>query len=409
MKGQAYSLMALVIAIPLFSLFAFSLTTFQEQHSAVAEMVVIDQMRIVEKTIEADFQKGVTTSAKRAFIAITDHVVTNGEFMDNTGYRGVELILNGTLYGVPNTLMQNNTLTDWKMKIQNITTGFETSISFLTPQLDNISGMTISGTYDILVNISDPFGRAIFEKRTKTPLFFTVEGFDDPLYIAKTSGIIKRTYNLSLYSYYAKKLLTGSASSGNCSGLVTFDEGDTGEGKILVTTDPTGITGFTGIIGEGAGTPSVSCFVVGAAGAIAAITQTLNDEPYPFITLDNFTNGVWHIPLNDTVLTKRYQVGVGASVYERLQGNFTGNNYSMLDALDSFVYIPELEDAGLPVKENQSIVDFYYFQSQEAKGYHVRHLPDWVKINTRFAEYYNFSDLLENAQAVEEETVDLFG
>ncbi len=395
MRGQAYSLITLLVAVPLFLFLAFSLTAFQRQQTTIAQSVSIDQMRITERSVEDDFQKGVGISATRAFITATDHVVTNGSFLDSTITRVAELMFFGTLYGQPKALMQNNTLADWQTKILNVSTGYPISLSFVAPSLTNITGTLIYGSLDIIVEVRDAFSTAAYYRRATKPVIVPMEGYDDPLHILSTNGLVKRSYNTSPYTYYALKILVGSASGGNCTGEVTLDNTTPSASKILVTQNAAGITGFLGVVSEGTAAPGISCFIVGAQNAVAIVNQTINSTGFRNITLDNKTRGVWHMPIADEIYNRRYHIGVGPNVMERLQGNITGSNYSLLTGLESFVYIPDLISHGVSVKANQSIVDFFYFSPGTVPGSHLRPFPSWVLINYDFYTYYNFSEMID--------------
>ena len=128
-KGQFYSVITLIIIIPVTFFLSYYLATNAER-SGIEVMIVSDQMHQVERSVERDFGKALSTSVKRALIAASDKVVMEGESLKDALSAVKELVINGTVNGEESMLMLNNTLNVWVKKISSVPTNFKVNISF---------------------------------------------------------------------------------------------------------------------------------------------------------------------------------------------------------------------------------------------------------------------------------------
>ncbi len=392
-RGQVYSLIAVLIAIPLFLFIVFYMTTSQTIKSGITEKIIADQLHQTEKIMEKDFSNAIGISGKRATLAATNKVVIDGiPLASGTADSGLrELILNGSLDGNESLIMVDNTIEDWRNRILNIDTGFDIYLNYSNLQIENHNGFNLKVTVNLEVNVSDSSGTARIDKALEKEILVSMEDLEDPIFALNTGGFVSRIIKKYPYPYYANKTVIGTGSSGNCSGIVSFDPGSPDSSKILVVNNASTASGsWRGVVGELTNPPSgISCYIIGATGAINKINYSVQQSNYSYIYLDTLTTSVWSLPIKEGIEQGHYYPGDGPNFLERLEGNLS----SSANSFETFVNIPQLQAAGIPIKEDQISVAHLYFQSQIINGVSVRGLPDWFRINIAYATKYNLNEL----------------
>jgi hypothetical protein len=390
MRGQVYTLIAILIAVPLFMFISFYVTTSQTIKFGGMEKVVADQEHQLMDNIEDDFTRAVTISGKRAILAGINEIIRNGEYLTNASAVLEELMLNGTLEGNYSFLMADNVLSDWIDKIVLIPTGFDTSVNYDNLDVENYDGLRLNAVINLIARVSDKMNLSEISIDNRMNILISMNGLEDPIFPMNTLGLLERTIRIYSYNFYAKRVVSGS-SYNNCSGNVTFDSSTPDPTKILVVSNASGITGYRGIVGEAGATPLVSCYIVGAVNAIEKIGDTINQTGYETVYLDSATGAVWSLPIREGIENGYYYYGNGPDMLQRLEGNLSR---SSSDGFETFVIIPDLQGIGMQIKHSQTRISYLYFSGQTINGYQVRGLPDWFKIDTEHAGIYNLTDLL---------------
>ncbi len=386
MKGQVYSLIVVVIMIPLLLFILFYLTTIQSIKYSSIERVIADQMHEVGKSMEEDFSRAVEISCKRAVLSVTNYIVLEGEFMENASAVIAELMNNGTMNGNQSVLMITNTLPDWKNKITDISTGFNTFFNYSKLSLSNYDGIHINVSSILVMNISENLNISKIDRVFEKDVLVSVEGFEDPIFPLNSMGYVKRIIKTYPFRHHAVKIVTGNGN-GNCSGNVTFNSTDTGADKILVTHNGSGIAGFGGVVSETADTPAVACYITGASDAINNAGSIVNNSGYMKVYLDDQTDSLWYLPLIEYLdYYSRFNTS-GPDFIKRLEGNLSES----VNGMETFV----IEEPGIPVKVNQSRIDYLYFSNNTYNGNRVRYFPEWFRIDAANAAKYNLTDLVE--------------
>lgn len=388
MKAQMYSLITLVLVIPLLLFIIFFIPKSQDIKTDIMKKIIADQEHQIAKNIEEDFERAVKISGRRALLTAINRIVINGEYLDNASLRLKELVLNGSLYGTPQTLMQNNTLEDWKKRILSINTGFYTSVNYSNLEIKNYDGFNLEFSAELTLNISHPFNLSRIDKTLKKDVLISVLGLEDPFFPLNTNGYVKRTVRRYEYPFYAKKIVSG-VSSGNCSGMVSFDKDSPDPDRILVTYDGGGVTGFRGVVAETSNIPGTSCYIIGASNAVALINQTIQKSGYSIIHLDNLTASVWSIPLLAGIENERYYPSPGPNFLQRMEGDFSSSPDGK--GIESFVTPSE----GIYLKNNQTRTDYLYFDNSTHLGcYKARWvMEDWIRMNEEEISRYNLTGL----------------
>jgi hypothetical protein len=383
-----YSIIAILLSAPIFLFTAYYITASQTLKFGSEEKVIADQIHEVERSIEDDFIRGVEISGRRALIAAIDYIVTSGFFLDDSKFRIEELMTESTIYGNVSYVMQNNTLADWRSKILNVSTSFDSNLSYYDFSMES-DGFDVKFNIGLNVNVSHR-NRDLAIKRNDTfQGIVSIENIEDPIMTIKTRGYVRRVFKKYPFSFYARKIVEG-IGEGSCIGNVTFDSSSMDNEKILVTYNGSEISGFRGVVAQTTDIPDVDCYVVGASDAVEKINQTINEINYTEIYLDNETNAVWSLPINFGLQGNYYYPGDGPNILNRLEGNLTNTS----NGIFTFVNTDELQQFGLEVKANQSVLDYIYFSNDTVGGYLVRGLPSWFRIDIYSAGKFNLTELL---------------
>ncbi|MBI4176522.1 MAG: hypothetical protein HY518_04905 [Candidatus Aenigmarchaeota archaeon] len=396
LSGQVYSIVTLLLVIPLLLFIIFFISSSQTIRYGTIEKVIADQLHQVEKSVENDFQKAVSISGQRALIAASDSVLSTGAYIDNSSARLGELMENGSLYGNPTFLMENNSIPDWILLMQGVQTGFDLQINHSGLAASNLDGFNLNAEVMLTIDIKDRLDVARIARTFPATVKIPVENVEDPTAAIGTQNLATRNIVRYPYSYYAKSMVAGSASYGNCTGTATFDPGAVNPGsKILIVSDAsTAPGGFLGYVGEAAGVPAASCYIAGAANAVALANATITQSNYSEVYLDELTKGAWSLPVNDAVEKGYYSHFPGTSgpdILQRLEGNLNESS----NGLESFVNVDDLISAGAGIKgPDQSSLDYLYYQIGINNGQKVRGLPDKFRISAADGSRYGLTGLM---------------
>ncbi len=390
-------MIVLLMAIPILLFLTFYMTSVQTMKFGTSERIVADQIKETGRSIEEDFVRAVEIAGIRACLGATDYMIREGEPLDDAEFRLGELIINGTIFGNQTYVMYQNTLDDWRSKIYSITPGFSVLLEYSNFSIQNHDGFNLLATVRLQFNITDKLKTAKISKGGDRQVLIPIENIEDPTFPYNTYGLGSRSIVFYPYPYHAIKIVVGSSASGNCTGNVTYNPSDPAPGnKILVTDNGSGIAGFAGVVAEAADIPSVSCYVVGATSAVNLIQTLLNQsggDGWIELYLDQDTDGVWSLPINDALENGYYSRFTNTSGPDLLQ-RLEGNPYETINGMETFINVPELQEWGVSIKTNQISLAYLYFRGTSHTGSSVRGLPDWFRINSTYAARYNLTDLM---------------
>ncbi len=130
-------------------------------------------------------------------------------------------------------------------------------------------------------------------------------------------------------------------------------------------------------------------YVLNSQGFIKRAFTVNKSSAFGTAAFDNFASKAWYVPSS-----------TGPSFLDRLEGKFYAQSkYSSqtpaLIGLDSMVNITEFEIRGLPVRHNQSTLDYHFFNSTTIYGYKITgsSLPLQRLANGTNASYGVYLDL----------------
>ncbi|NQU79181.1 hypothetical protein HQ545_05425 [Candidatus Woesearchaeota archaeon] len=193
-----------LISVALLGIIIFTYTTTYsyslQERSAIVEARV-SSMNGFLREVESDMGNAVYIAGFRSFIGMEDYVVSTGSFFDSTDDAFVNLFLNGTLFGQPVSVMQNNTFPDWVIKINSnaIEAGYNISINVSNVTLSHIDPWNVRIFVEYLMNLSDIKNTAEWSVNGSVYADISVIGFEDPWYAVYTSNNIFKRINRTVY------------------------------------------------------------------------------------------------------------------------------------------------------------------------------------------------------------------
>ena len=166
----------------------------------------VDRMNVIKlrvttmnnflKSVERDIERSLYISGFRAIIGANEYVVNNGRFLTNPQTAIDELMMQGTLFGNSSLLMENQTMPFWLSKIDNNAKDLGLSLNIVSSSIEvaQSSPFSIKVTGNFLINLTDTAKKAAgFQIQKEISAEVRIEDFEDPLYVVKTNGKIRRT------------------------------------------------------------------------------------------------------------------------------------------------------------------------------------------------------------------------
>ncbi|MCD6496597.1 MAG: hypothetical protein J7K54_04970 [Candidatus Aenigmarchaeota archaeon] len=393
MKAQFYSLISILIAIPIFVFVVQYMEYNANTGDAISERVISDQLGQLVNSIEMDTVKAMEISGRRALLAATNYVISSGEALDDPVANITELMTNGTINGSSSFLMLNNTMPDWEQRILSKPVDFTVTLDYWNISIANYDGYSLVVGMDVNITATDKLGKVRIDKTGKRKYaYISVAGLEDPMFPLETGGFIRRIVQRPEPGHVAFKVVAGSSnSSGTCSGPVTFNKSEDDDTKILVAENLTGVvfSRHLGIILEDEDDLSgqISCYVTGNNSAVGLVRSAL-ETGYDVIHIDNETKSAWSMPIENSLPERYYYRIPGPTFLQRLGGDYTASP----DGIATFIYVPELQEQAIPV-DDYSRVAYRYF-SRSGSCYQVDDMPEWFGMDSSDASDMNLTELL---------------
>jgi hypothetical protein len=393
MKAQFYSIIALVITLPIF-IFTVNFLTYSQRISySVADRVISDQINQLVGSLELDTEKAMEICGRRALLAATNYVIEGGIPLDDASANITTLMLKGTINGTADFMMINNTMPNWSQRISSKPVNFDVTLEYGNVSIESSNGFSLTLGMDLNVTVCDKLQIAKIEKVNLRKLVtISLLGLEDPFFPMNTQGFIRRIIRRASPSHFSLNLVDGSAnSSGSCSGDVTFNKSLDDDTKILVAENVTGVvfSRHMGIILEDEEnlTGDIDCYLTGNSSAVDIVNGTVTSTGYETVYIDGLTKWAWSMPGAEKLQERYYYPGNGPDFLKRLEGDYTPS----ANGIVTLIYVPELEEQAFEI-DDYSRVAYLYFSGQGGCE-KVRNTPEWFGIDSSHADEFNVSDL----------------
>jgi len=416
-KGLLFSFIMVSLAITLLSLIAVQKSLVFHKREQISIEARINDMDKMYESIIRDVNKASEIIIKRAISVCIGYIVAEGEALDNSQASLKELTWNGTLNETEESLMKNNTLPDWIEKIRYVgdLKGYDINISIDNFEIRPYDSWNLVTEGIMQINISDQGGIASFNKVEKLNYLVSIEGFEDPLYPLNTIG---RATNVIVKGHeeYTELIVNGNGNNvwvyGESVVILASDIADilavqNKNEKILVTDDASlipilTVNEFLGVVSEtNVGVGTTITYIANATNAMNLIENETN------ILVDGDNDKVWYIDnlKEHTENSFYYASSNGASFLDRLEGELEvqakyASQSTHTIGLESFVNKVYFFSIDLPIKTEQTNIDYLYFSDNTVSGSRVKGLDPSLRIDNRASlgsthqEIYGVSELL---------------
>jgi hypothetical protein len=200
MKKGVFFSMILVFVLIFMILFIFMqqdiVSTFSSQRHVESR---VNSMIGFSNSIELDSVRAVGIIGKRAISAATNYIVANGKPLSSANVTISELILNGTINGTSQSLMNGSITKDWENTVEAIGAieGFNSNVAIINATVQPEDSFHLIVSYMISVNVSDSITQAKLAKTSIQTSEVSVENAEDPLFLLNTYGRIVSTISMS--------------------------------------------------------------------------------------------------------------------------------------------------------------------------------------------------------------------
>ena len=203
-KGFFFTMAAVALSIVLIISFKVYDTGGRDQKNEVVITRVLTINDFV-KDVENDVQKGLYISSKRAILGMQEYITGQGVFLPNATSAFEEGLLLGTIGGAPMNFTANATFPDWTLKIQEQAVKADTiaNITILSLSLRHSDPWNINITANVLLNVTDKRNTASWQRQREVSARVGISGFEDPLYVVKTSGKVTSIMKQTNYTPFA--------------------------------------------------------------------------------------------------------------------------------------------------------------------------------------------------------------
>lgn len=203
------------LAISILSVFVLGYGIYLINDERVSINKRVDTMNNFVSMIEDDLPRKLYISGFRSVFLFEKRIVESGSYIDDVENRFNELFFNGTLYGSDEGLMNGIIFSDIESNYNDAGNRINVDVNFSNPVV-NISQedswrIKISIVMDVLIN--DKSGLALWNRTYTGENYVSVQGFEDPLYLIKSNGLIVHPINKTVYTTF----VTG----GNASNLLS--------------------------------------------------------------------------------------------------------------------------------------------------------------------------------------------
>ena len=198
MKGVFYSVMALMLLLPIVSYLVLYSDIIKSENEELAQRITGEKLASFSKSIDIDLEKALNIYARRSIGNAVAYIETNGTLIDNSNLRLKELFTNSTIYGSAAPL--NSSIYEWRDKIiiRGRQLGFDTTVNFTNIYFAPYDSFNVALNVSVIVNITA--GDTTVYRNYNETVIVSIEDYEDPLYALNTNGLVKNIIKKSSFS-----------------------------------------------------------------------------------------------------------------------------------------------------------------------------------------------------------------
>ncbi len=183
-KGFFFTFLALLLTAIFIMLFS-SRPSLSPSPGFSSEKAKIEVTNSITKDLKDVFlPRMMLSSSKIALDILMKNISQSGRPIDDINLRAEELLLNGTLYGVPQPEMANHTLYNWSGKITRLTDEYfrmKTNITFYNVRVYQTAPWKVTFAAD--VGIVSNYSDIIYDITDEVLSNISILGYDDPMFL----------------------------------------------------------------------------------------------------------------------------------------------------------------------------------------------------------------------------------
>ncbi len=191
-----------VIVLIILSVLLFSLTVQTESRLREKRLSLDARISSVDhfiSDIERDIERGLYIASFRALLGIQQEMTETGEYFTNFNGTFSELVINGSINGSYQTVIDNAELNEWVGRIAEKADALliVVNYSIKNVSVSHVSPWVLAVELDIDLNITDTKGTSSWDRASNITSFLNIEGFEDPLYTINSRGSVIKTIKKS--------------------------------------------------------------------------------------------------------------------------------------------------------------------------------------------------------------------
>ncbi|MFH0835949.1 MAG: hypothetical protein V1834_02190 [Candidatus Micrarchaeota archaeon] len=214
-RGFVFSLIALLLLIPLALLVIWNASASSSSSEQLVVRMKGGELANFAASISQDSQRALEISAKSALVALIGHVIAEGNPADDSQARILELMFNGTYGGLPSSIMQNNSLSGWALRVQSKSWayGLNASVTINSVSVDQLDSFTLLFSMNLSVKVRAQDDSMNFSRNYDLKKKVSVEGLEDVSFPLNSYGLIKRQYAANSTRVYGVTALQSAIQS----------------------------------------------------------------------------------------------------------------------------------------------------------------------------------------------------
>jgi len=204
-----------IIAIALLSFFLVSYTIFYSINTRESVTKRIETMNNFVNLVEEDLPRQLYISGFRVIFLFNKRIADTGDYMINFNSTFKECFYNGTIYGEAQTLMDGVKLEDIEDALNEKARNINVNISLTNSNISiyQESPWFIKVVLNANLEIRDEGDLASWNRAASFETYIPVEGFEDPLYVVETNGLVTNKINKTIYEGFVNGADVSNLSS----------------------------------------------------------------------------------------------------------------------------------------------------------------------------------------------------
>lgn len=211
-KAQIYTIMAIVLIGLLFvSTEVFSVVN--QRHQVKTRVSTMENFL---SSIEENFERQTFISGFRIIFLAENEIATKGNYISDINYFFEKAFFNGTVNGNSSEILEGATYNDILDSMNEKAEKVNVQITFKDPVISVSQEDPWNIMFKVTTNFTmeDKSGLARWDKQQEIIAYIPIEGFEDPIYIIKTNGLVPRKITKTIYSTFDSTNLLDHVNQG---------------------------------------------------------------------------------------------------------------------------------------------------------------------------------------------------